>query len=407
MPAKRGAQWLGTLPGFEVAGLSGVPDVVAFLRTLEESSEMPPVAPRGVELDAEPTYMEDSDKTNWDTVVNAGMLTTILKKEFALGTISMKTLSLGDWDDACGEDAKYLIHIRRIDAFHAITSLHRLCVYNTAYIPVSFFKDNVEVSKLLKPVGVPHPTLVCASNKILCLAFALFDKFVAAGAVPGSNQRGLRFDFWSLDADWLSDHHKVYQMRLFASACYVIAWKMEVGNVVLPSAEVYNGLLLFYKMDGNPRKGEDVRTFKRSRPVLDENKVQMRNADGTGRTVEKTMGGDLIDQAELVVLRDCGWHASIDTLVNVVDALLDGKHNEPGWIRLRSLSYDIAVRLTLNTDIVYDENFTLGQGAYLVVGEACLQLGVPFADVPGVQQAEDYQETSQEAVETSKRVRMQ
>ncbi|KAJ1465653.1 hypothetical protein T484DRAFT_1864006 [Baffinella frigidus] len=387
-------KWTSAPLGIEVVRHHGVPDVVAFLQVTDDGNAFPGTEPTYESVDpfpgTEPTYegveREEAKTKRRGRDDDDDMLTVVLKKEFALGSCTVYNLSLKDWDQPCRSEVKQLIHARRMDAFDTMTALHRLSIYNMASLPTSFFMNQSDTSELLRHAGTPHPTLVCNSHRVLCLAFAVFDKFVTAGTLPESIQCTLNFDFWSPNASWLFHADKVHILRVYAAACYVVAWKMEVGNVVLASAEVYNALILCYKMEGNPRGEEPAGIYEKQ--VLAECGRTVMNVDGSARKVQKSRGGDMIDSAELVVLRDCDWGVHLTTQVDWIDALFEGKHNEPRWIQLRSLSYDLAVQLTINTSTVYNTRFTLARGAYLVVGEACLQLGVLFSSVPGVERAE-------------------
>lgn len=307
--------------------------------------------------------------------------------ESGLRSWSLENLSIQEWGQLCEPDVRPLIHTRRMDAFYTIDVLHRSSIRNMVALPESVIASSIYPSNLL-PRTFPHPTLVCKSPNIICLAFAVFDKFVASGVLPGSNHRDT-IDFWSSDTGCFTNR-KVHTLRTFAAACYMIAWKMEVGNVDLLSVNLYNNVLMTYKMDGCEQLFKDL------------NEVQIfeeRVSERSQFTVLKSAGGDTIELAELVVLRDCDWRVRIPTLVDVVDELFDGKHDTPQWIQLRSLCYDIAVKLTLCTSIVYNKHYTILKGACLVVGEACLRLKFPFDGVPGIQKAL--------GVATNKRLSMQ
>jgi hypothetical protein len=228
----------------------------------------------------------------------------------------------------------------------------------------------------------PDIDALLQSPKVFALAVQILDKFLVSTrtSVNGST----RFNVWK-DADFTGDD--THTLRVYAAACFSIAFKTELSHVVLASAQLYECVLMRWKHEGVASRAQEKMYLVHTK-YADRNYRAPSHDSTRDAPMVDTMRNSWtfkIEAAEVFVLRGCGWNlGSFSTVVDKIDRLLDGAVNDSRFAQIHTLSYNKALRFLLDSTAVYSSSFSTARCAMGAVCEALLTLKIPIDSVAGL-----------------------
>jgi hypothetical protein len=267
------------------------------------------------------------------------------------------------------------VKARRADYIGVITALDAWC------------KLHVNAWKL-----VPDPEVVLLSDLIWAAAVRNMDHFTLVGQCPGSEQRrgaydlwkiqqlpedqrvaaavsgSVTYDMWKKDASSAADRHA---MCLYACACYLIAWKVEISSLrkTPQMIDLCRCVRRYVEETWGPQTRSMSKCVQRGDVAA--------NVGYDGLVLEQRAMVRELEFMERVVFKELSWDVTRFNPVNVIDAWMKEMCDDPCSMKLRAIAVDVSRHFTQSTQQAFDPQNTalvVGMGS---LGEAWVRVGEP------------------------------